>query len=144
MHHTYFVPPTTYHWHVGRVRTLLLRVLEQLNGFVLDRFCSAWTDERNIIWLIAIWIKRRGTCLWHVARDLTNLLIPTERLIRLGPDRRRSTQTKDGNVFVSIFGCSLNDTWYVTSAGAMQLNKMDSRTQTGSPIETGKAAFDSC
>ena len=58
-------------------------------------------------------LHARGTCLWYMARDLTTLVIATERLIRFGPDRRRTTQESDGNVFLSIYGCSRNGTWHV-------------------------------
>ena len=78
-----------------------------------------------------------------MARDLTNLVIAIERLIRFRPDRRHSTQASDGNVVESLSGCSRNGTWHLLLALAIQLYEIGSRTQTGSPIETGKTAFDS-
>ena len=54
-----------------------------------------------------------GTCLWYVARDLMNLDIAAERLVRFGPDRRRSTQGNDGNVVESISGYSRNGTCHM-------------------------------
>ena len=115
---SYSVPCTTYHWHVTRVLTPLLLELERLNGFGPDGFCSARTDNSNyyiilfynllynfyyiIMWSTAICIVPRDTCLCHLARDLTNLLLAVERLIRFEPDRRRSTQANDGEV-VSIY-----------------------------------------
>ena len=50
-----------------------------------------------------------------MARDLTNLLFVDEQLIRFEPERQRSTHAKDGNVFVSMLGCSRNGTWQVTN-----------------------------
>ena len=91
----------------------LLLVLERLNGFGPDRLSSARNDDSNIMRSIAKCFVPRGTCLWHVARHLTNLVIAAEQLIRFGPDRRRSTQGNDGNVVESISGCSRNDTWHV-------------------------------
>ena len=76
---------------------------------------------------------------WHVpvACDLTNLLTAAECLIRFGSDRRRSKQASDGNMFfyrhLDIHEMAL----------AIQLDEIASRTQTGSPIEKGEAAFDS-
>ena len=80
---------------------------------------------------------------WHVARDLANLLIANEQLVRIGQDRRRSTQASDGNVFLSISGRSRNCTWHVPLAHAIQLSEIASRAQAGSLIDTEKAAFHS-
>ena len=96
-----------------RVLTPLLLELERLNGFGPDGFCSARTDNSNIMWSTAICIVPRDTCLCHLARDLTNSLLAVERLIRFEPDRRRSTQANDGEVVVSIYGCSRNITSHV-------------------------------
>ena len=74
---------------MARVLTLFLLELERLNEFGRDRFCTAGTDDGIVMWSIATCIVPRGTCLWYVARDLTNLLIAAERLIRFGPDRQR-------------------------------------------------------
>ena len=75
-------------------------------------------------------------------RDFTNLLFAAEWLIRFGPNRRRSTLANDGNVVVSMSGCSRNGTWHVPLARAIQLNKIASGVETGNPIETGKPGFD--
>ena len=140
---SFSVPCAMCHWHMARVLTLLLLVPERLNRFGPDRLCSAQNDDSNIMRSIAICFVPIGTCLWHMARDLTNLVIAAERLIRFGPDRRCSTQGNDGNVVESISGCSRNGTWHVPLARAIQLDKIASRIQTFSPIETGKTAFDS-
>ena len=55
---------------------------------------------------IAMCFVPLGTCLWHVAHGLMNLVTAAERLIRFGLDRRRSTQGNDGNLVESISGCS--------------------------------------
>ena len=68
--------------HMTRVSTLLLLVLEWLNGFGPDRFCSVRTDNSNIMLSIAICVVPRGAYLWHVARDLTTLFTAAERMIR--------------------------------------------------------------
>ena len=49
---------------MARVLTLLFLVLERLNGFRLDRFCSARTDDSNIMRSIAICFLPRAydTC----------------------------------------------------------------------------------
>ena len=78
----------------------------------------------------------------HVAYGLMNLVIAAERLIRFGPDGRRSAQGNDGNFVESISGFSRNGTWNVPLAHAIQLDKIASIIQTCSPIETGKTAFD--
>ena len=128
---------------MARVFTLLLLVLERLNRFGPDRLCSAWNDDSNIRRSITICFVPLGMCLWYVARDLTNLVIAAEQLIRFGPDRRRSIQGNDGDAVESISGCSRNGTWHVPFARAIQLDEIASRTQPGSPTETGKTAFDS-
>ena len=114
------MPRATYHW----------------NGTGFDSFASCartaerfWTGEilfgldrqEHNIWSITIWIVPRGTYLWHVTRDLTNLLITTERLIRFGLDRRRSIQGNDDNEFVLIYGCLKNGTFHVPLARAFNL-----------------------
>ena len=56
------VPCTTCHWHIARVaHTLLFLVLERLNGFGLERLCSAQNDDSNIIRSIAICFVPLGT-----------------------------------------------------------------------------------
>ena len=74
-------------------------------------------------------------------RDLTNLLVAAERLIRFGLEPRGSTKSNDGNVFVSISGDSRNRTWHVSLARAIQLDEIASRARTGKPFGTGKAAI---
>ena len=98
----------------------------------------SWTDDSNAIWSILICFLSRGTCLWHVARDLTNLLFVDERLIRFEPERRHSTHVDDENVVVSMFGYSRNGTWHMLLACSKQLDEIASRNRTSSPIETGK------
>ena len=100
-----------------------LLVLERLNGFGPDRFCSARNDDINIMRSNAICCVILGTCLWHMARFLTILIIAAERLIRCGLDRRRSTQGKDGDVVKSISGCCQNGTFHVPLARAIQLTQ---------------------
>ena len=46
-------------------------------------------------------------------------------------------------MFFSISGCLRNGTLHVPLAGAIQLDEIASRTQTGSPIDTEEEAFDS-
>ena len=104
---------------------------------------STQFNVQNIAKSIASFFVQCATCHWHVARDLTNLVIAAERLIRFGPDRRCWTQGNDGSVVESISGCSRNGTWHVPLARAIQLHKIASIIQTCSPIEMGKAAFDS-
>ena len=70
----------------GTYFTLLLLVLEWMNGFGPDRLCSARNNDSNIIRSIAICFVPLGTCQWRVAHDLMNLVIAAERLIRFGPD----------------------------------------------------------
>ena len=104
---------------------------------------STQFNVQNIGKSIASFSVQCATCHWHVARDLTNLVIAAERLISFGPDRRHSTQGNEGKVVESISGCSRNGKWHVPLARAIQLDKIASRIQTFSPIETGKTAFDS-
>ena len=67
---------------MARVFTLLLVVLERLNRFGPEQLCLARIDDSNVYWSNASCFVPRGTCLWHVARVLTNLLFAAERLIR--------------------------------------------------------------
>ena len=69
---SYSVPRATYDWHVARVLSLLLLVLERLNGYGPDRLYSARNYGSNMMWSIAICFVLRRTCLRHVARDLMN------------------------------------------------------------------------
>ena len=100
-------------------------------------------NVQNIAKSIASFSVPCATCHWHIARVCTLLLLVLERLNGFGPDRRRSRQGNDGKVVESISGCSRNGTWHVPLARAIQLDKIACIIQTCSPIETGKAAFDS-
>ena len=51
---SFSVPCATCLWHITRAFTLLLPVIERLNGFGLDRLCSAQNDDRKIMRSIAL------------------------------------------------------------------------------------------
>ena len=126
---------------MSRVFTLLLLVLERLNGFGPERLCSAQNEDSKIMRSIAICFVRLGTWLWHMPRNLTNLVIGAEWLMRFEPDRRCLTQETMGTWLNRYLDAP--EIARGTCQCAIQLDKIVSRIQTSSPIEKGKTAFDS-
>ena len=55
---SYSVPHALFHWHVARVLTLCARTAERI---LTEEFFSAWTDDSNAIWPIAICFVPHGT-----------------------------------------------------------------------------------